>query len=73
MLRAIRRYERDAARRQTTTEQPVFKIRALQPFLVSSRFHPAALAEHSAVAAALCAWVLRVVCSRPEYLEWHAR
>ena len=48
----------------------MFKIRALQPFLVSNRFHPAALAAHSLCAAALCAWVLYVVCSRPSYLEW---
>jgi len=49
---------------------PQFKVRALQPFLVNPRFQPEAMDALSPTASALCAWVLRVVCSRREYLEW---
>ena len=49
---------------------PRFKIRALQPFLCNPNFDPGLLGQPSAAAAALCAWALEVVRSRPQYLEW---
>ena len=52
------------------SEIPQFKIRALQPFVCDVNFNPSTLVRYSAAAAALCAWCLKVVRSRPQYLEW---
>ena len=49
---------------------PRFKIRALQPFLCNPSFVPGPLRGVSAAAAALCAWALQIVRSRPQYMEW---
>jgi hypothetical protein len=49
---------------------PRFKIRALQPFLCNPSFVPGPLRSVSAAAAALCAWALQIVRSRPQYMEW---
>ena len=49
---------------------PRFKIRALQPFLCNPSFVPGPLQSISAAAAALCAWALQIVRSRPQYMEW---
>ena len=52
------------------TNIPRFKIRALQPFLCNDNFDPELLDQTSMAAAALCAWALQIVRSRPQYMEW---
>ena len=52
------------------TNIPRFKIRALQPFLCNANFDPELLDQTSIAAAALCAWALQIVRSRPQYMEW---
>ena len=47
-----------------------FKVRALQPFIVNEAFNPITLQKTSRTAAILCAWVLRIIRSKPDYLEW---
>jgi hypothetical protein len=47
-----------------------FKMRALQPFISNPNFNEAALRELSIPASKLVAWVLAVVGSRPEYMDW---
>jgi hypothetical protein len=58
---------------------PQFKIRALQPFVCNSAFRPKKLrasvsktcgAVVANVAAMLCEWVLSVVRSKDDYLQW---
>ena len=49
---------------------PQFKIRALQPFLASSDFDSEFLRTVSPAASALCAWVMNIVLSQPQYMEW---
>eukprot|EP00948_MAST-09A_sp_MAST-9A-sp1_P003478 g3478.t1 len=53
---------------------PEFKIRALHPFITQKGFDPQILANQksksSQIAAVMCSIVLKIIRSRPEYLEW---